>query len=172
MIKKISLLVAVGTVCLATPALAADEKKPDKPAAEKKADQSDPSKDEKGDKDVEKNKKETDSILKRLDEDAKKKLWEVVTKGSDEELKATKLQPEAIEALKEARPNLKGWGDILTTESLGRDVLRDLVAYGASPKFAKEIADEKKAKEKAEKDRERDIKKARKAREAERKADS
>jgi hypothetical protein len=167
MMMKAPILCTIVAICLATPTFAADEKPATgKPAAEKKDEKAD---EKKGEKDTEKNKKDAEAMLKRLKDDAKKKLWDVVTKGSDDDLKAAKLTPEKIEALKEARPNLKAWEDILATESLGRDVLKDLVDYGASAKFTKDIDDEKKAKDKAEKDRERDKKKARKDREADKK---
>ena len=112
-------------------------------------------------------KKEVESYTKRLKGEAGKKLWEVVTKGSDDELKATGLKPEAIEALKTERPNLKGWEDVLTNEKLGKEVIKGLTDYGSSSKFTKSIEDEAKAKEKADKEKDREKKKARKEREKE-----
>lgn len=112
-------------------------------------------------------KKEAESYTRRLKADSAGKLWEVVHKGDDDALKATGLSADTIATLKAERPNLKGLHSILANEKLGKDVLKQLVAYGGSSKFAKTIADETKEKEKAEKDRVRDKKKAKRERDKE-----
>jgi hypothetical protein len=110
-------------------------------------------------------KKEAEPYTRRLKGDSAGKLWEVVQKGDDAALKATGLSAELVETLKAERPNLKGLYSILGNEKLGKDVLKDLVAYGSSSKFAKSLEEEARNKEKAEKDRVRDKKKARRDRE-------
>jgi hypothetical protein len=166
MIPRIITLLSAAILALAVPAVGADEKPGKEAEAEGKA----AKKPDEPSREMEKAKKEAEAMTKRLSDDAKKKLWEIVTKGGDEELAETKLKPELVTALKEARPNLKGWEDILTTAPLGRDALKQLVDYGGSSKFTKAIEDEKKQKETAEKERARGIKKARQERERNRKS--
>jgi len=110
-------------------------------------------------------KKEAEPITRRLKSEAAGKLWEVVQKGDDDALKATGLPAATIEILKAERSKFKGLHSILANEKLGRDVLKQLSAYGGSSKFAKAIEDEAKAKEKAEKDRIREKKKTQRERE-------
>ena len=166
MISRMLTSLAVAALALTVPAMGAEEKPGKEASTEKKA----AKKADEPDRDAEKVKKEAEAMTKRLSDDAKKKLWEVVTKGSDEDLAETKLKPDVVTALKEARPNLKGWDDILTAETLGKDALKQLVDYGSSSKFTKSIEDEKKQKELAEKERARGIKKARQEREKNRKS--
>lgn len=110
--------------------------------------------------------KEAEPITRRLKGDSAGKLWEVVQKGDDDALKATGLPAATLETLKAERPHLKGLHSVLANEKLGKDVLKQLVAYGSSSKFAKSIEDEAKSKEKAEKERLRE-KKAKRERDKE-----
>ncbi len=169
---KRTLLPLLALCALAVPArLTAADEKPAEPAKTETPaapDTPKPEKKELSERDLEKAKKEAEAMLKKLKEEPKKKLWEIVTKGSDDDLKATGLKPEVVEKLKAARPDLKGWADVLTNETLGKAVLKELVDYGASSKFVKSIEDAGKEKEKKEKDREREKKKERKEREKER----
>jgi len=172
------LLSALGACApvLAAPDKAAKEEKSESRKDEKKSDakkddekKSDEKKED--DRDKEKLKKEAEAYTKKMKEEPKKKLWEIVTKGSDTELTATGLKPETVTALKEARPSLKGWEDILATESLGKPVMKELTDYGSSSKFTKSIEDELKAKEKSEKERDREKKKESREREQKREKD-
>jgi len=112
-------------------------------------------------------KKEAEPITRRLKAESAGKLWEVVQKGDDDALKATGLPAATLETLKAERPQLKGLHSVLANEKLGKEVLKQLVAYGSSSKFAKSIEDEAKAKEKAEKERLREKKKAKRERDKE-----
>lgn len=136
-------------------------------AAKKARDEAAKKKEAEQNKSEETLKKEAESYTRRLKEDAAGKLWEVVQKGDDDALKATGLPAETLETLKAERGNLKGLYSILSNEKLGKDVLKQLVAYGSSSKFAKSIEEEAKAKEKAEKERVRDKKKAKRERDKE-----
>jgi len=109
-------------------------------------------------------KKEAEPLTRRLKGDTAGKLWELVQKGDDTALKATGLPAATLEVLKTERPNLKGLHSLLANEKLGKDTLKQLVAYGNSSKFAKLVEEEAKEKEKAEKERIREKKKARKER--------
>lgn len=112
-------------------------------------------------------KKEAEPLTRRLKGEAAGKLLEVVQKGDDDALKATGLPAATLETLKAERPHLKGLHSVLANEKLGKEVLKQLVAYGSSSKFAKSIEDEAKAKEKAEKERLREKKKAKRERDKE-----
>ena len=171
------LLAAVCALTLGAPAVLSEEPAaPTTPAAEKPADpkadeaakkvrdEEAKKKEAEQNKSEEELKKEAEPYTRRLKGDTAGKLWEVVQKGDDDALKATGLPAETIETLKTERGNLKGLYSILGNEKLGKDVLKQLVAYGSSSKFAKSIEDEAKAKEKAEKERVRDKKKAKRER--------
>jgi hypothetical protein len=112
-------------------------------------------------------KKEAEPYTRRLKGEAAGKLWEVVQKGDDAALAATGLPAATLEVLKAERPNLKGLYSVLGNEKLGKEVLKQLAAYGGSSKFAKAIEEEAKAKEKAEKERLREKKKAKRDRDKE-----
>jgi hypothetical protein len=167
---------AAMTVSFGTPAASAQETPPaeqkstdpEAEAAAKKArDEEAKKKEAEQNKAEEALKKEAEVFTRRLKDDAAGKLWEVVQKGDDDALKATGLDAATLERLKTERPNLKGLHSILGTEKLGKDVLKQLVAYGSSSKFAKTIEEEAKAKEKAEKERVREKKKAQRERDKE-----
>ena len=162
----IFVFVVTGAVAFTSPLLSAEEKPAAPPKKEEKKDAS-----KEVDRDAEKLKKEVEGYTKRLKGETAKKLWEIVSKGSDDDLKATGLKAEVIETLKSERPNLKGWPDVLTNDKLGRQVLKDLTDYGASSKFTKILEDEEKQKDKKEKDKEREQRKARKEREKSRDKD-
>jgi hypothetical protein len=112
-------------------------------------------------------KKEAETYTRRLKGESAGKLWELVQKGDDAALAATGLPASTLDLLKAERPNLKGLHSILGNEKLGKDVLKQLVAYGGSSKFTKAIEEEAKAKEKAEKERVREKKKAKRDRDKE-----
>jgi len=112
-------------------------------------------------------KKEAEPYTRRLKGEAAGKLWEVVQKGDDAALEATGLPAATLEVLKAERPKLKGLHSILGNEKLGKEVLKQLAAYGGSSKFAKAIEEEAKAKEKAEKERLREKKKSKRDRDKE-----
>ncbi len=112
-------------------------------------------------------KKEAEPLTRRLKGEAAGKLWELVQKGDDDALQATGLPAATLETLKAERGSLKGLHSLLAHEKLGKEVLKQLVAYGSSSKFAKAIEKEAKAKESAEKERVREKKKAKRDRDKE-----
>lgn len=136
-------------------------------AAKKARDEEAKKKEAEENKSEEELKKEAEPYTRRLKGESAGKLWEVVQKGDDDALKATGLPTATLDTLKAERPSLKGLHSILGNEKLGKDVLKQLVAYGSSSKFTKSIEDEAKAKEKAEKDRVREKKKAKRERDKE-----
>ncbi|MFN0130232.1 MAG: hypothetical protein ACKV19_26515 [Verrucomicrobiales bacterium] len=154
-----SILVGEDTVPQRPPAL--DE------AAKKARDEEAKKKEAESERAEEELRKEAEPYTRRLKGDTAGKLWEVVQKGDDDALKATGLPAATIETLKAERPNLKGLHSILSNEKLGKEVLKQLVSYGGSAKFAKSIEQAAKEKEKAEKERVREKKKAQREREKE-----
>lgn len=168
-IISLTLLAAFG---ISAPILVGEDTAPQRPpalddAAKKARDEEAKRKEAESDKAEEELKKEAEAYTRRLKGDTAGKLWEVVQKGDDDALKATGLPAATIETLKAERPNLKGLHSILANEKLGKDVLKQLVAYGGSSKFAKSIEQAAKEKEKAEKERVREKKKAQREREKE-----
>jgi hypothetical protein len=174
-------LAAALTLCLAPAGVVAQESTPATPAAapetpadpkaeeaaKKARDEEARKKEAEEAKAEEVLKKEAEPLTRRLKGESAGKLWELVQKGDDAALEATGLPAATLETLKAERGSLKGLHSILANEKLGKEVLKQLVAYGSSSKFAKTIEKEAKAKESAEKERVREKKKARRERDQE-----